>query len=66
MIKKGCIPLIVMKPSPRIGGGSRSDLAVVSPNRAKTTAHTTLLVCLGLLQHLYKTHWDYKAQLMAC
>jgi len=30
-----------------------NDLAVVSPYRAKTTAHTTLLVCLGLLQHLY-------------
>ena len=43
-----------MKPSPRVGGDSRNDLAVVSPYRAKTTAHTTLLVCLGLLQHLTK------------
>ena len=31
-----------------------NDLAIVSPYRAKTTAHTTLLVCLGLLQHLTK------------
>ena len=53
---QGCIPLIVLQPSPLVGGDSRNDLAVVSPYRAKTAAYTTLLVyCLGLvLQQLYK------------
>ena len=53
---QGCIALIVLQPSPLVGGDSRNDLAVVTPYRAKTAAHTTLLVlCLGLvLQHLCK------------